>query len=81
MREEIGCLELPHSQVAVYKIDGEKEKLFCQNLCLFSKMFLDGKTLIWEVRHDLLLHYTWPAAWPIPDVVNSDIVVWETGLC
>jgi hypothetical protein len=36
-------------QIIVYKIDGSKEKLFCQNLCLFSKMFLDGKTLIWEV--------------------------------
>eukprot|EP00892_Ulva_mutabilis_P009610 jgi/Ulvmu1/7020/UM033_0079.1 len=36
-------------QVVVYKIDGLKYKLFCQNLCLFSRMFLDGKTLIWEV--------------------------------
>lgn len=41
-------------QVSVYKIDGLKHKLFCQNLCLFSRMFLDGKTLIWEVWSKIL---------------------------
>lgn len=46
-------------QVIVYKIDGSKDKLFCQNLCLFSKMFLDGKTLVWEVRPATPLDSWW----------------------
>lgn len=34
----------------VYEINGEEEKLFCQNLCLFSKLFLDHKTLYYNVQ-------------------------------
>ena len=37
-------------QVTVYEVDGAEHKLYCQNLCLLSKIFLDGKTLVWEVR-------------------------------
>lgn len=35
--------------VAVYEIDGSVDKVFCQNLCLFSKLFLDHKTLYFDV--------------------------------
>lgn len=31
------------------QIDGTAEKVFCQNLCLFSKLFLDHKTLYYDV--------------------------------
>lgn len=31
------------------QIDGTVEKVFCQNLCLFSKLFLDHKTLYYDV--------------------------------
>ena len=41
-------------QVSVYEVDGAQSRLYCQNLCLLSKIFLDGKTLVWEVR--------WPSA-------------------
>ena len=34
--------------VAVFEVDGRKEKLYCQNLCYISKMFLDHKNL-WYV--------------------------------
>jgi histone acetyltransferase MYST1 len=36
--------------VTVYEVDGAHSRLYCQNLCLLSKIFLDGKTLVWEVR-------------------------------
>ena len=35
--------------IAVYEIDGKKSKLYCQNLCLLSKLFLDHKTLYYDV--------------------------------
>ena len=31
--------------VVVYEIDGSREPLYCQNLCLLSKLFIDHKTL------------------------------------
>jgi histone acetyltransferase MYST1 len=35
--------------LAVYEIDGKDEKLYCQNLCLLAKLFLDHKTLYFDV--------------------------------
>ncbi|KAK6029109.1 MOZ/SAS family protein [Ostertagia ostertagi] len=36
-------------KIAVYEVDGEKEKLFCQCLCLFAKLFMDHKTIYFDV--------------------------------
>jgi len=36
-------------QISVYEIDGKKNKLYCQSLCLLSKLFLDHKTLYYDV--------------------------------
>lgn len=36
-------------QISVYEMDGKKHKLYCQNLCLLSKLFLDHKTLYYDV--------------------------------
>ena len=33
---------------AVYKIDGEKEKLYCQHLSLFGKLFLEQKSVFFD---------------------------------
>ena len=33
----------------VYEINGEDQKLYCQNLCLIAKLFLDHKTLYYDV--------------------------------
>jgi histone acetyltransferase MYST1 len=35
--------------VSVYEVDAEEEKLYCQNLCLLAKCFLDHKTLYFDV--------------------------------
>lgn len=38
-----------HGGYAVYEIDGEDDKLFAQNLSLFAKLFLDHKSVFFDV--------------------------------
>lgn len=35
--------------ISVYEVDGKTNKVYCQNLCLLSKLFLDHKTLYYDV--------------------------------
>jgi histone acetyltransferase MYST1 len=35
--------------IAVFEVDGKRHKTYCQNLCLLSKLFLDHKTLYYDV--------------------------------
>ena len=35
--------------VSVFEVDGKRNKIYCQNLCLLSKLFLDHKTLYYDV--------------------------------
>ena len=44
-----------HNNVSMFEIDGRKEKVYCQNLCYIAKLFLDHKTLYYDV--DLFLFY------------------------
>jgi len=37
-------------KISVWEVDGKKYKVFCQNLCLLAKFFLDHKTLYNEVE-------------------------------
>ncbi|KAI5474820.1 hypothetical protein MNV49_002374 [Pseudohyphozyma bogoriensis] len=37
-------------KVSVWEVDGRKSKIYCQNLCLLAKMFLDHKTLYYDVE-------------------------------
>ena len=34
----------------LFLVDGKKSKIYCQNLCLISKLFLDHKTLYYDVE-------------------------------
>ncbi|RKF64455.1 putative histone acetyltransferase mst2 [Erysiphe neolycopersici] len=36
--------------VAVFEVDGRKNTLYCQNLCLLAKLFLGSKTLYYDVE-------------------------------
>mmetsp|Transcript_11092 Transcript_11092/g.14438 ORF Transcript_11092/g.14438 Transcript_11092/m.14438 type:complete len:382 (+) Transcript_11092:363-1508(+) len=36
------------TMLSVYEIDGAKDRLFGQNLCLFSKLFIEHKTLCYD---------------------------------
>ena len=37
------------TNVSMFELDGAVEKIYCQNLCFFAKLFLDHKTLYWDV--------------------------------
>lgn len=36
-------------KLAVFEVDGQREPIYCENLCYLSKLFLDHKTLTYEV--------------------------------
>mmetsp|Transcript_33444 Transcript_33444/g.79319 ORF Transcript_33444/g.79319 Transcript_33444/m.79319 type:complete len:407 (-) Transcript_33444:861-2081(-) len=44
-----------NGKISMFEIDGRKEKMYCQNLCYLAKLFLDHKTLYYDV--DLFLFY------------------------
>lgn len=37
-------------EISVFEVDGNINKLYCQNLCLLAKLFLDHKTLYYDVE-------------------------------
>jgi hypothetical protein len=37
-------------EISVFEVDGRKNKIYCQNLCLLAKTFLDHKTLYYDVE-------------------------------
>lgn len=37
-------------RISVFEIDGYKHKIYCQNLCLLAKLFLDHKILYYDVN-------------------------------
>ncbi|XP_014669721.1 PREDICTED: histone acetyltransferase KAT7-like isoform X2 [Priapulus caudatus] len=39
-----------HGSISVFEVDGQKNKIYCQNLCLLAKLFLDHKTLYFDVE-------------------------------
>ena len=36
--------------MSVFEVDGERHKTYCQNLCLMAKLFLENKTLYFDVE-------------------------------
>ncbi|KAF0539083.1 putative Histone acetyltransferase [Gigaspora margarita] len=36
--------------ISIFEVDGRKNKIYCQNLCLFAKMFIAHKTLFFDVE-------------------------------
>jgi histone acetyltransferase MYST1 len=39
----------PNSSISVFEVDGKEHRMYCQNLCLLAKLFLDHKTLYYDV--------------------------------
>ncbi|XP_052765696.1 histone acetyltransferase KAT6A-like isoform X4 [Mya arenaria] len=39
-----------HNNLSVFEVDGNVSKIYCQNLCLLAKLFLDHKTLYYDVE-------------------------------
>uniref|UniRef100_A0A8C5TVM4 histone acetyltransferase n=1 Tax=Malurus cyaneus samueli TaxID=2593467 RepID=A0A8C5TVM4_9PASS len=38
------------NDLSVFEVDGNVSKIYCQNLCLLAKLFLDHKTLYYDVE-------------------------------
>lgn len=39
-----------HESVSVFEVDGRRNPVYCQNLCLLAKLFLGSKTLYYDVE-------------------------------
>jgi histone acetyltransferase MYST1 len=37
-----------HDNISAFEVDGKESKVYCQNLCLLAKLFLDHKTLYFD---------------------------------
>ncbi|KAK3321554.1 acyl-CoA N-acyltransferase [Apodospora peruviana] len=61
---------------SIWEVDGEKDVLFCQNLSLFAKLFLDNKSVFFDVTgfNYFLLVYTPPAPPTDPNAEVSEVV-------
>ncbi|GAA6037076.1 hypothetical protein JCM8097_005540 [Rhodosporidiobolus ruineniae] len=50
MRQPPGDEIYRDGKVSVFEVDGRKSKIYCQNLCLLAKQFLNSKTLYYDVE-------------------------------
>ncbi|KAI8645674.1 acyl-CoA N-acyltransferase [Parasitella parasitica] len=48
VRKPPGRVIYTNGAIRVFEIDGHEHKLYCQNLCLIAKLFLDNKTLYFD---------------------------------
>ena len=49
-KSECDSNQRPFKQENIFQVDGKDHKLYCQNLCLLAKLFLDHKTLYFDVE-------------------------------
>lgn len=49
-RQPVGTEIYRKGSISVYEVDGKDHKIYCQNLCLLAKLFLDHKTLYFDVE-------------------------------
>ncbi|KAK4237559.1 males-absent on the first protein [Achaetomium macrosporum] len=61
---------------SIWEVDGESDVLFCQNLSLFAKLFLDNKSVFFDVTgfNYFLLVYTPPPPPTDPDAEVAELV-------
>ncbi|XP_071488156.1 histone acetyltransferase KAT8-like [Diadema antillarum] len=50
MRQPPGREIYRRGSISVYEVNGKDHKLYCQNMCLLAKLFLDHKTLYFDVE-------------------------------
>ncbi|PSN64222.1 hypothetical protein BS50DRAFT_575666 [Corynespora cassiicola Philippines] len=62
---------------SLYEIDGEEHKLYAQNLSLFAKLFLDTKSVFYDVT--TFLYYLLVAHHPSPSIPNTDFASAAVG--
>ena len=44
------CALYMQGTISVFEVNGSDHKIYCQNLCLMAKLFLDHKTLYFDVE-------------------------------
>lgn len=49
MRHPPGDEIYRHESLSVFQVDGKRQRVYSQNLCLFAKLFLDHKTLYYDI--------------------------------
>lgn len=49
-RQPLGNEIYRYGSISVYEVESSEHKLYCQNLCLLAKLFLDHKTLYFDVE-------------------------------
>lgn len=55
-----GTLTYEQGEISIYEVDGEEHKLYTQNLSLFAKLFLDNKSVFYDVttfRYYIMTYY------------------------
>ncbi|KAL2194840.1 histone acetyltransferase-like protein [Corynascus similis CBS 632.67] len=67
---------------SIREVDGEEDVLFCQNLSLFAKLFLDNKSVFFDVTgfNYFLLVYTPPPPAAAPPTASSITTNTETTI-
>lgn len=50
VRHPVGDEIYRKGSISVFEVDGKRNKIYCQNLCLLAKLFLDHKTLYYDVE-------------------------------
>ena len=50
LRQPLGREIYRKGTISVFEVNGSDHKVYCQNLCLLAKLFLDHKTLYFDVE-------------------------------
>ncbi|KAH7363678.1 acyl-CoA N-acyltransferase [Pyrenochaeta sp. MPI-SDFR-AT-0127] len=62
---------------SLYEIDGSEHKLYAQNLSLFAKLFLDTKSVFYDVT--TFLYYLLVSHNPVPGIPHTNLSSGEEG--
>ena len=65
----LGTLVYSKDKLSLYEVDGAEHKLFAQNLSLFAKLFLDTKSVFYDVT--TFLYYLLVLEDPSPSIPNT----------
>jgi len=71
--EPLGKLVYAHNGFSIYEVDGEEHTLFCQCLSLFAKLFLDTKSISYDVEPFLFYTLVEDAPSPATDRAGGKV--------
>ncbi|RPA95049.1 hypothetical protein L873DRAFT_1934104 [Choiromyces venosus 120613-1] len=77
--EPLGRLVYAHNGFSIYEVDGEEHTLFCQCLSLFAKLFLDTKSISYDVEPFLFYTLVEDVHLPTADDVSEEKAQQKSG--